>query len=92
MNNPNFYCPTVLAGCIPSTLSATPPVQFAAADNLRAPYLIQSAIGVERQLNKRTTLAVNVRDTRGVHQFVTSDMSPPGPVSYTHLDVYKRQL
>jgi hypothetical protein len=79
VNNPNFYCPTVLAGCIPSTLSATPPVQFAAADNLRAPYLIQSAIGVERQLNKRTTLAVNVRDTRGVHQFVTSDMSPPGP-------------
>ena len=25
-------------------------------NNLRAPYLIQSAIGVERQLNRRTTL------------------------------------
>jgi hypothetical protein len=79
IDNPNFYCPTTLTGCIPATLTSTTPVQFAAAANLRAPYLIQSAIGVERQLNKRTTLAVNLTDTRGVHQFVTSDVSPPGP-------------
>jgi len=79
VNSPDFYCPTVLAGCIPSNLTATTPVQFAAANYLRAPYLIQSAVGVERQINRRTTLAVNVTDTRGVHQFVTSDASPPGP-------------
>ena len=79
VNSPDFYCPTVLAGCIPSSLTATSPVQFAAANNLRAPYLIQSALGVERQINRRTTLAVNVTDTRGVHQFVTGDASPPGP-------------
>jgi hypothetical protein len=78
-NNPDFFCPTALAGCIPSDLTSSTPVVFAPANNLRAPYLIQSAIGVERQLNRRTTLAVNVTDTRGVHQFVTSDVSPPGP-------------
>ena len=27
---------------------------------------------------RRTTLAVNVTDTRGVHQFVTSDVSSAG--------------
>jgi hypothetical protein len=79
VNNPDFYCPTVLAGCIPSSLTSSTSVQFAAAGNLRAPYLIQSALGVERQINRRTTLAVNVTDTRGVHQFVTNDASPPGP-------------
>jgi hypothetical protein len=80
VDNPEFYCPTALAGCIPSALTTSlPPVVFEAAPNLRTPYLIQSAIGVERQLNKRTTLAVNVTDTRGVHQFVTNDVSPPGP-------------
>jgi hypothetical protein len=79
VNNPDFYCPTALAGCIPSTLTSTTPVQFAAANDLRAPYLMQAALGVERQINRRTTLAVNVTDTRGVHQFVTNDASPPGP-------------
>ena len=79
VNNPDFYCPTVLAGCIPSTLTSTTPVRFIAANDLRAPYLIQSALGVERQINRRTTLVVNVTDTRGVHQFVTNDVSPPGP-------------
>jgi hypothetical protein len=83
VNNPDFFCPSVLAGCLPSSPSmlagASTPVQFFAANDLRAPYLIQSAIGVERQLNRRTTLAVNVTDSRGVHQFVTSDVSPPGP-------------
>jgi hypothetical protein len=79
VNNPDFYCPTVLSGCIPSALTSTNPVQFTAANVLRAPYLIQSALGVERQISRRTTLAVNVTDTRGVHQFVTSDVSPPGP-------------
>jgi uncharacterized membrane protein YgcG len=47
--------------------------------NLRAPYLIQSAIGVERQLFSRTTLAVNFTNTRGVHQFRTRDINAPLP-------------
>jgi hypothetical protein len=58
-------------------VSTNPEVRFIAGSDLRAPYLIQSAIGVERQLAKRTTLAINVTDTRGVHQFVTSDINAP---------------
>jgi len=77
--NPGYFYPD---GVPLSFLAALPfssnGVQFAAANGLRAPYLIQSAVGVERQINRRTTVAVNVTDTRGVHQFVTSNISPPG--------------
>ncbi len=46
--------------------------------NLRAPYLIQSAIGVDQQLLKRTTLSVNFTNTRAVHQYVTRNINAPG--------------
>jgi hypothetical protein len=35
--------------------------------NLRAPYMMQTALGVERSLPARTTLSFNYVDTRGVH-------------------------
>ena len=80
VNNPDFFLSELPSPAVfrPTLTSTTTPVQFIAANNLRAPYLIQSAIGVERQLNRRTTLAVNVTDTRGVHQFVTNDVSSAG--------------
>ena len=77
--NPTFFYPDG----VPASLLATLPfssngVQFIAGNDLRAPYLMQSAVGVERQIARRTTVAVNVTDTRGVHQFVTGNISPPG--------------
>ncbi|HTQ57276.1 MAG TPA: TonB-dependent receptor [Bryobacteraceae bacterium] len=75
VTNPGFYYFPTLPANFLSTLTATEnQAQFIAGNNLRTPYLIQSAIGVERQLVKGTTLAVNVTDTRGVHQFVTSEI------------------
>lgn len=57
-------------------------VRYQIDRNLRAPYLLQSAIGVERQLFSKTTLAVNFTDTRGVHQFRTRDINAPYPEGY----------
>jgi hypothetical protein len=54
-------------------------VRFITGNDLRAPYLLQTAIGIERQLARRTTLSINWTDTRGVHQFVTSDINAPLP-------------
>jgi hypothetical protein len=51
--------------------------------NLRAPYLLQSAIGIERQLFNRTTLSVNFTNTRGVHQYRTRDINAPLPGTVT---------
>ncbi|HVN04696.1 MAG TPA: carboxypeptidase regulatory-like domain-containing protein [Bryobacteraceae bacterium] len=77
--NPNFfYYPTLPADILSQLNASSNQVRFTGGNSLRAPYLIQSAIGVERQLHRGTTLAVNFTDTRGVHQFVTSEVSPPG--------------
>ncbi len=49
--------------------------------NLRAPYVIQSAFGVERQLPKNTTVAVNYTNTRGLHLLRARDIN--APMNYT---------
>jgi hypothetical protein len=41
---------------------------------LRAPRVLQSAIGIERQLPRNMSLAVNYAYTRGVHQLRTRDI------------------
>ncbi len=42
---------------------------------LRAPLLMQSQIGVDRQLPKNMTLSVNYLYSRGIHQFFTNDIN-----------------
>jgi len=70
-----FYYPNLPPNFLSTLTASSDQARFITGNNLRTPYLIQSAIGVERQLNKGTTLAVNVTDTRGVHQFVTSEIA-----------------
>jgi hypothetical protein len=78
VNNPPFFYPDGLPASVLSTLTmVSNPVRFIAGSDLRAPYLLQSALGVERQVFRRTTLAVNLTDTHGVRQFVTSDINAP---------------
>jgi hypothetical protein len=47
--------------------------------SLQAPYMMQTAIGVERQLPKSITVAVNYTNTRGVHQLRTRNINAPLP-------------
>ena len=53
------------------------------ASDLRAPYLIQSSIGVERQLPAKTTLAVTYINSHGVHELRTRNINAPLPGTYT---------
>lgn len=76
---PDFFSPTTTPSISMLDVSGNPEVRFITGNNLRTPYLMQSAIGVERQLARRTTLSVNWTDTRGVRQFVTSDINAPLP-------------
>ena len=48
---------------------------------LRAPYMMQTAFGVERALPGRTSLSVNFVNSRGVHQLRTRDVNAPMPVT-----------
>jgi hypothetical protein len=72
-----------------SAFTITPPVSQLAISNvkqryeidadLHAPYLMQSVIGIERQLFSHTTLTVNFMNSRGVHELRTVDINAPIP-------------
>ena len=65
-----------------SLLTATTQAIYQIDRNFRAPYMMQTAIGVERALPGRTTLSVNFVDTRGLHVLRQRDINAPIPDSY----------
>jgi hypothetical protein len=50
--------------------------------NLRAPYIMQSALTVERQLPANTTLAVTYTNSHGLHALRSEDINAPLPGTY----------
>ncbi len=46
-------------------------------NNLKAPRIMQTAIGIERQMFGHTTLSFNFMNSRGVHEFRTVDINAP---------------
>ena len=50
--------------------------------NLRAPYLMESALAVERELPAHTTIALTYVNSRGRRQFLTNDINAPLPGTY----------
>ena len=57
-------------------------IKYQIDKNIHAPYVAQSAIGVERQVGKNTSVAVTFTNTRGVHQLITRDINSPIPGSF----------
>lgn len=47
--------------------------------NVRAPYIIQSAVTLERQISRNANLAISYLDSRGVHQLLTRNINAPFP-------------
>lgn len=79
VDNPTFY-PNIPS---PSELgSSTSATFYQASPNLRAPYTIQSAIGLERQLTKNATVAVTYLNSIGNHQFFIRNVNAPLPGTY----------
>jgi hypothetical protein len=50
---------------------------------LVTPYVIQTALGVERQLPKNTTIAVTWTNSHGLHELRTRNIDSPLPGTYT---------
>lgn len=73
LTNPDFF-PN-----IPSIegLQATPQVVQEISSNMRAPYLMQSSVSVERQLPAHTTLAVTYTNSHGLHELRSQDINAP---------------
>ena len=49
---------------------------------MRAPYLMQSAVALERQLPRNTTMAVTYANSHGLHQLRSIDTNAPLPGTY----------
>ena len=67
-----------LSGLQPQTVQTFNP-------DLKAPYLMQIALGVERQLPRSTTVAVNYTGTRGVHDLRSQLLPVNGSDHRDHL-------
>jgi len=84
VNNPSFFFPN---GATPTSdytgsLSTSIPTIYQIAPNLRAPYKLQAALSVERQLSKSATVTVNYLNTHGEHQFLLDNVNAPLPGTY----------
>jgi len=78
VTNPNFFpdIPPV------STLSLAQNSIYSADPNLRTQYMLQSAIGIERQLPGNTTAAITFTDTRSLHGLQTVPVNAPLPGTF----------
>jgi hypothetical protein len=84
--NPDFFCQhSGDAGC-----PSIPPQQFAASQAIHTvspllitPYVLQSAIGVERQIPGNTTIALTYTNSHGLHQLLSRNINAPLVGTYT---------
>jgi hypothetical protein len=62
------------------------PTVYQISPNLRAGYIEQVAISVERQLTKDANVAVSYLNSRGLHQYLTRNINAPFPWTYNPAD------
>lgn len=84
VNSPDFF-PTIPSL---STLAsyATFPTIYQIAPRLQAPYSVESAVGLERQVTQNITASVTYINTHGVHQLLTRNINAPLPGTYNPVD------
>ncbi len=68
---------------IPAVLPTATIARRTVDSGLRAPYILQSAVGIERQLPRNTTLALTWTASHGVHMLRTRNINAPLPGSQT---------
>jgi hypothetical protein len=74
INSPDTF-PNPPAITVPSAIQQLSP-------SLRAPYIVQSALTLERQLVHGTTLALTYTNSHGVHELRTLDVNAPLPGTF----------
>jgi hypothetical protein len=76
--NPDFYSPQVTFGQV-QTAGGTDaaPTTFKISPDIRAPYTMQSAVSIERQVTKAATLSLTYLNSRGNHMFYARNTNAP---------------
>ena len=72
---------------VPAKYLTTQTLQELSA-TLRAPYLMQSAVSIERQLPRHTTVAVTYTNAHGLHVLRSADINAPLPETYPGNPIY----
>lgn len=80
VTNPDFYPLVPPVASLPGPLPSSTIQEI--SPTLRAPYLMQSAIGFERQLPFNTTVAVTYTNSHGLHMLRSRDVNAPLPGTY----------
>lgn len=78
INNPECPSLTALTSCTGAVAAITPTI-YQIGPGLRAPYTIQSAISLERQVTKSATLNMTYLNSRGFDQLASVNAAAPYP-------------
>ena len=84
VSNPNFF-PTVPSISVIGAFQ-TPQTIQQISSTIRAPYIVQSAISLERQLPFNSTLALTYANAHGVHLLRSRDINAPLPGTFNPLN------
>ncbi len=84
--SPDFYQPNAPVTALPGATSLA--TTYRLATNLRAPQTMQTAVSLERQINKVTNLSVTYMNSRGIHQLLTNNVNTPLPGTFLTNPVY----
>ena len=77
---PSVACtPTNQTDAACGTGSGAAQTTYTIDPRLHSPYLMQAAIGMDRQLGKFGTVSVNYLNMRGVHEFNSNNLGAPLP-------------
>jgi hypothetical protein len=85
ITNPDFYpnVPTAAGLQSGAPQSGAPQSVQEVDSHLQSPYLMQSALTIERQLPKSTTLAVTYTNAHALHVLRSQDINAPLPGTYS---------
>ena len=85
IRNPDFYPAIPDLATLASLQSSNSHISYRVDSSLHVLYLLQTAIGMERQLPHGLQFAVNYVSTRGDHQLLTRDINAPLPTVFNSL-------
>jgi Carboxypeptidase regulatory-like domain/TonB dependent receptor len=82
VNSPTFFPDIPPVGSLPSGI----PTIYRVSPNLRAPYVMQGALSLERQLTKSLNLALTYIHSDGVHALLSRNINAPLPGTFDPAD------
>jgi hypothetical protein len=80
ISNPDFFPFVPPVSALPGPVAPSTVQEI--SSTLRAPYLMQSAVGFERQIPFNTTIALTYANTHGLHLLRSEDINAPLPGTF----------